>query len=793
MTRSSEEDRRIIELFEAALDQPSSDRHAWLVLNAGDDVQLLSAVLAMLELDESDDHAVRTGAAASGDLPPVRHPEQIGAYRITRVIGEGGMGVVYEGERTKGDFEHKVAIKVIRPGLLSPQLVNRFSNERKILASLTHPGIAKLFDGGELEDGSPFIIMEYIDGVPITKWIEQNTLSEAETLSLFLAVLDAIEHAHQNLIVHRDITPSNVLVTSAGQPKLIDFGIAKPQVDEMSEPPEGGSTSLISLSFTPGFAAPEREQGAAPNILSDVFSLGRLLQAMMGKRTLGRDLRSIIDKACQATPSDRYASTQTFREDIQALMSERPVSANPQNGVGRSIYFFRRHPISISLAGLALLSLIGGLITMSSLYSTAERERQNANMRFNELHTLANTMMFDIYDDIDTLPGATSAKAELAETAQAYLDSLSDDETASRDVQLDTARGYIRLAAIQGSPSMSSYHSSEDALVSLDAAEDILTRLIAAHPSDDDIRLALGQTYFEQAHIANNPYQQFDKARQLLDASISTLRGGDAPVAPELEMAAMSSQGLRATVIGWQGEMETAVEEFEQLIIRAREMTEDQPDSADLQTMLGSFLRNQSELLTRQDDFERAESVLAEAVERSKTLLATDPENIQHRRNLAISHWRHAFTLYNLGRHEESLSEYEQSMSITEAMVEADPDNENAISLLGTLRGEIILPLIGLERFDEAEAVGLESLAVQETAYNANPDIARFQRNMLVQHYQLFELYTQAEDTGKACSSLSEMARFAGIMTDGGHMAEADLSALRGLNPSFQACGLPEL
>ena len=246
-------DKLAVALFAEALDQPSDTRIEWVSGQTPDNPALRARVLKLLEADGSANMSLKTGGA-SADAAELPLPERIGAYRITGLIGQGGMGAVYEGERDVGDFTHRAAIKVIRPGVLSETLIGRFRRERQILADLSHASIARLLDGGELEDGSPYIIMEFIDGQPITVWADEQALGITARLALFSDTCGAVRHAHQNLIVHRDITPSNVLVTHDGVVKLIDFGIAKP--NDISGATEPGSSSLASLSFTPGFAAP---------------------------------------------------------------------------------------------------------------------------------------------------------------------------------------------------------------------------------------------------------------------------------------------------------------------------------------------------------------------------------------------------------------------------------------------------------------------------------------------------------------------------------------------------------
>jgi len=267
------------------------------------------------------------------DQPLESHPEiprRVGAYRIERLVGEGGMGAVFEGVREEGDFDLRVAIKVIKPGLLSGSLIERFERERQVLAGLNHFGIARLFDGGELDNGSPYFVMEYIEGAPITRWCEEQQLGLRERLTLFQDVCAILHHAHQNLIIHYDITPSNVMVNKEGFVKLIDFGIAKPKGNEELDA-DGRTSSLDSLTFTPGFAGPERAIGAAPTVLSDVFSLGKLLEVLVKDTSKNgsevADLDAIITKATELKPDNRYSSVDALNAEISAFLGHRPVAA----------------------------------------------------------------------------------------------------------------------------------------------------------------------------------------------------------------------------------------------------------------------------------------------------------------------------------------------------------------------------------------------------------------------------------------------------------------------------------
>ena len=219
-------DREALALLPLAFDQPSEERMVWLETRCASNTALLNRVRALLGNEKPNSALFRTGAAVD-ELSRFIPPDRIGAYRITNTIGEGGMGAVFEGVRDQDNFQLRVAIKIIRPGILSPSLIERFERERQTLATLNHPNIARLYDGGQLEDGSPYMIMEFIEGMPITQWAQASHLSVFDRLWLFSDLCRAVSEAHQNLIVHRDISPSNVMVTSSGSLKLIDFGIAK--------------------------------------------------------------------------------------------------------------------------------------------------------------------------------------------------------------------------------------------------------------------------------------------------------------------------------------------------------------------------------------------------------------------------------------------------------------------------------------------------------------------------------------------------------------------------------------
>ena len=263
---------------------------------------------------------VVTGGAIRHDIQDA--PSMIGDYHIEREIGRGGMGVVYIGRKAAEDFEHRAAIKVVRSGQISGRLKDRLISERKNLARLIHPNIARLYDGGETPDGASYFVMEFVDGPPLNHYISENEPLLDERLDLFEQVCAAVAFAHQNLIIHRDLTPSNILVGSDGKPRLIDFGIAHQLADDDAEGAPGFTGTI-------GYSAPERQRGAAASTMSDVYSLGVILSEICAGSIAPRkrDLDAIIAKATDANPESRYPTVDALLTDIRNHRACRAVGA----------------------------------------------------------------------------------------------------------------------------------------------------------------------------------------------------------------------------------------------------------------------------------------------------------------------------------------------------------------------------------------------------------------------------------------------------------------------------------
>ncbi|MGZ4983450.1 MAG: protein kinase domain-containing protein [Chthoniobacterales bacterium] len=413
---------RVKELFEAAVDLDPNQRTALLDKECGDDDALRSEIESLLKSDERTDGFIEQPAIAiPRDLFPnnVEEPfagRQFGSYQIIREIGRGGLGAVYLAARADDEYRKQVAIKLVRRGLDTEDILRRFRNERQILAQLDHPNIARLIDGGTTDDGLPYFVMEYVNGQPINGYCDANALSTTERLTLFRKVCSAVTYAHQNLVIHRDLKPSNILVTQDGEPKLLDFGIAK----LLSAGDELFTQTIPALRvMTPEYASPEQIKGDKIMTTSDVYSLGVLLYELLtgqqpyrlktrtpeqiaraiteqeperpstvladnqqseirNPKSLRGDLDNIVLMAMRKEPARRYASVGQFSEDIRRHLTGLPVVARKDTVAYRTSKFVNRHRIGVAAAALVLLSLVGGIVATLIQVRTASRERAKA-------------------------------------------------------------------------------------------------------------------------------------------------------------------------------------------------------------------------------------------------------------------------------------------------------------------------------------------------------------------------------------------------------------------------------
>jgi eukaryotic-like serine/threonine-protein kinase len=477
-------------LFHAAVELPPGDREPFLRVRCGSDDALLQAVLRLLRADAMT-HPLSAESALALEARDTAEAEDsaarcFGHYRAIERLGAGGMGVVYKAVRDDDEYRKTVAVKVLPIGFESQDRVERFRRERQILATLDHPNVARLLDGGATEDGLPYLVMECVDGIALNEFAAANGLSLEDRLRLFLPICAAVQFAHRNLIVHCDLKPSNVLVTTDGVPKLLDFGIAKLLDDARRE-----SAATAAL-MTPEFASPEQRAGKSITTASDVYSLGALLRAFAGE-TLPRDVRSIVEMAMRAEPDRRYATVEDLAADIRRYLRREPVAARHGNVAYRAGRFLRRNRAIVTVAVVALLVL--GIAARSIWMQTRRAER-----RFHELHRLAQFLLFDTYDAIVRLPNSTELRRAVVAQSQAYLDSLAIEPSDDRTLTSDLVEAYVRLGMVQGYPGTSNIGDTGGALESFRKGREILDRALGRW-NDSRLRTEYGVLYAYQVPV----------------------------------------------------------------------------------------------------------------------------------------------------------------------------------------------------------------------------------------------------------------------------------------------------
>lgn len=472
---ASEIERRALAVLEELVAPHELDLQAGLLANEN------PAVVARVRKITSMSSVV---AAMPTELPGVGTatsldpPERFGPFRIVGLIGRGGMGEVWRGERDDGLFDQIVAIKLIQPHL-QVRGGEAFENERRMLAGLEHPNIARLIDGGTTADGRACLVMEYVDGVAFDEG--STPLPLDQRIGLFRQVLDAVGYAHGRLIAHGDLKPSNILVDRGGRVRLLDFGIARLVTDSLN-------VFRLTGAVTSSFASPSRLRGEPPSIPDDAFALGRLLGQVTADAN-DRDLTAIAAKASADDAAARYGSVPELVADLDRWAKRYPVRAAPRTPwyIARK-YVRRNWAVVAAFIVLAALTIIAGVS-----YTRAEAERRKADTRFVQARAMANYMLFDLYDTLTNIPRTVTARERIAQVSQRNLNQLNADVDTKSDIRLDLAKGYARLAEVQGIYGNSNLGQSRAALGNIRRADAILTDMHGRQPQRADVAIELAK------------------------------------------------------------------------------------------------------------------------------------------------------------------------------------------------------------------------------------------------------------------------------------------------------------
>ena len=706
--------KQIERVFTAAAELHGDKRVAYLDEACGDDMVLRQEVESLLNDSGDDESAFATIVVNAAESLVYGERKgligsRIGPYRVTGSIGHGGMAEVYMAVRDDEEFQQVVAIKVVRRGMVNDAMLVRFRHERQILASLNNPNIARLLDGGTTDDGMPFFVMEYIDGLPITEYAEANGLGVNERLRLFRHVTSAVQHAHRNLIVHRDLKPSNILVTADGVPKLLDFGIAKLLAPPISPVAVTLAQTMTEMRLmTPMYASPEQVRGEPVTTSTDVYALGAVLyelltgevahrfrdtsmveiervvceaeierpsaalarnggQSVRRSRMLEGDIDNIVLTALRKEPERRYESVGLFAEDIRRYLEGRPVTARQDTFGYRAGKFVRRHRLAVAAASLVALLLVAFSVMMAMQAARIGRERDRANE--------VTKFLVELFEDSSPSEarGNSVTAREILDKGAARIDTELGDQPELQAAMMDTMGRVYR--------SLGLYSSARPLLER--AVELRRATLGGAHP---------------------------DVGASLHQLAVLTAYQGDRETAERLYREALE---IRSTALGDRhpdvaetysdlGELMRNVDRLDESEELARKALDIRRDVMGERTAEVAFsLNNLAAVLDDKDQDEEAMRLFLEALEIKREVLGPDHPSVANTLNNIAVLYR------NMGQDKAALPFDREAVAIRRKVLGAEhPDL--AVSL-----NNLAIALKEQGELDEAEPLFREALAMK--------------------------------------------------------------------------------
>jgi eukaryotic-like serine/threonine-protein kinase len=719
---------RVEEVLDAALEVPAGERVALLDRECAGDAALRHEVESLLAEHDAEpgflDGTVWQAAASAAQ--PL--PERIGSYRILRVLGRGGMGQIYLAEREAPGFRQQVALKVVRRGMDTDDLLARFRAERQILASLDHPNIARLLDVGSTDEGLPYFVMEHVDGEPLLDFCDARQLDVPARLRLFSAICDAVHHAHRSLVVHRDLKPQNILVTAEGVPKLLDFGIAKILNPEWQELASRTRSELRLL--TPDYSAPEQFRGEAITTATDVYGLGILLYQLLAgrhpfepaashqaqlerhmlgaqppapstvvnaaaaaarrattaqlRRRLAGDLDIIVLTAMRPEPAMRYASALALAADIGHHLAGRPITARTPTLRYRTRKFVRRNPVATVTATAALVLLIAG--TAITLYHSRLLRAESLRVqRERDKAVQVRGFLLEMFGTTgpDQPTGDSVTARQLLDRRAASLDATWDRDPEMRaELMYVLAEGYEKLGLFDQAERLAR-----------DALDTRRTLFAGAQP---DVVASLNQVGW-----LLHQRRQLDEAESTLRDAVALGRlaapaGGDAALARALNDLGVVREARRD--LG-----EAAALYRESLEMRRR--VHGGPHIGVAATM-----SNLAVVRYRSGDLVDAIALADSALELLRVVLGPDhPRTMIVQNNLAAMHGARGDNAGAAAQHRDLLERR------TRLLGERHPLVALSMSMLAA-------ELLALQAYDEAEALLHRARAIQETAPGAARD-----------------------------------------------------------------------
>jgi len=709
---------------------------------------------------------------------------RVGAYRLLQLIGQGGMGEVWLAERADEAFSKQVAIKFIS-GLHGREASEWFRRERQALARLEHPNIARLLDGGETADGHPYLVMEYVDGVPIDQYCEGKPLETV--LDLFLQVCSAIEAAHRALIVHRDIKPANVLVTAEGESRLLDFGIAK----EVADTPEERAQQTTTQAYTLHYASPEQMEGGDITVASDVYSLGALLYRLLSGRVphagtssaLGQlqaiqttqpqkpsrvvaenlaipdferrkrarrlhgDLDDIVLKCLRREPGLRYGSARELIEDIARYRAHEPVKARKGSASYRASRYLRRHWLAIGAVAAVLLTLAGGLYATYLQKQEAERQRALAQKRFDLSRALVNEVLFDFQDRISDVPGTLDARRHLVGQAKSYLRKVAEDAQDEPGLLVDLSRAERRLGDIAGNPSEPNLGDTPGALRQFERALALARRAQRAQPGDpevqDSVAAALhsvGSWYYWNDDLAT-AQKYFDQEIPLIE----TMRKARPSAAMDRRLGtAIASLG---DVYYWSSKLEPALAAYDRGCAPILASKDAGPEMLDAKAMCQT---RRADALAWLDRYAEAERAIGEAVAVSRSMYEQKPDLLERAHGYSIALNKQGEIYGWEEKYDLAFAAFSESLRVVERAYAADPTDQRSARNVAMARNKRGDAYMETKRYAEALADYDVALDMLRKLYAFDPTQREHERDIGIANHRIGVVHVLAGEPAKA-------------------------------------------
>ena len=704
-----------------AIELPTADRASYVAAACGRDAARREQVLSLLEsMDQAGDQfetpalALPEGRSAAADALRAQQPlpagGRIGPWKILRELGHGGMGTVYLAERVSPEFRQQAALKIVRGGFADDVLLRRFQDERRILATLEHPHIAHLIDGGATELGLPYVIMEYVEGRPIDVYCDERSLDVRQRLEVFRLVCLAVHYAHQRLVVHRDLKASNILVTAQGTPKLLDFGIAK----ILETDREIGATHTLFRVVTPECASPEQLRGGPITTATDVYALGMLLYRLLtgtipyrvtpggeaeliqaiceqppeppsasprttsgvgAKHAIDRDLDRIVLMALRKEPERRYGTAEQLAEDVRRYLAGLPIVAAPDSALYRTRKFVARNRVAVAAGIGFLVAITVGIVATTWQARVARQERNRAQQHFTAVKSLAGSVLGELHDAVATLPGSLAARELLVRRATEYLDALSANVDQDAGLRRELALGYSRLAQVQGQAGGPNLGDQASARRSYERAETLYESL-DARSLDVTAGAGLIQTYIALAQSDSNGEAQ--AARRARAQSLADRFLREAPSDPRILGSATVVWSAAGNAQERAKDYAGALQSFTKVMRAAEATLALTPESASASRNLSLAYKKvgtEHELLGAPDE---AIAFYTKAMGLDRARADREPGQGLWRLDLSFSHGALGAAFAKKGELERALDHYLQAVELRRTVVAGDANDDFA-------------------------------------------------------------------------------------------------------------------